>query len=169
LKRGQAVPSLFIENFQMEIEEEIRKIAEEKLIEPGLFVVEVVVSARGTQKVIVIIDGDQGVTIDDCATLSRELSKVLDDAPLLNNSYLLEVSTPGLDQPLKLKRQYSKNIGRKLRVKLKETTIEGKLTEVTPEKIMIEQEIAEGKKKEIKAIEIQFSEIDKSFVLVSFK
>ena len=154
----------------MEIAEEIKKIAEEKLTEPSQFIVDVIVSSRtGPQKVMVIVDGDYGVNIDDCASLSRQLSKTLDESPLLNESYMLEVSTPGLDQPLKLQRQYKKNIGRKLRVKLQDKTVEGKLQEVNEDKIVVEQEIGVGKKKEIIPIEIQFSEIDKSFVLVSFK
>ncbi len=154
----------------MEIAEEIKKIAEGKLTEPGHFIVDVVVSSRnGPQKVMVIVDGDNGVNIDDCAGISRELSKTLDELPLLNNSYLLEVSTPGLDQPLKLKRQYKKNIGRKLKVKLQDKIIEGKLLECTEEKITIVQETGMGKNKVLTPVEIQFSEIEKSFVLVSFK
>lgn len=153
----------------MEIADEIRKIAEERLNDPGKFIVDISVSLRGVQKVLVTIDGDNGVTIDDCADISRELGKVLDDSNLLKDSYTLEVSTPGLDQPLKLKRQYTKNIGRKLRVKLKETTVEGKLISVAPDEIVIEQEVGSGKKKEVNVIGIPFSEIDKSFVLVSFK
>lgn len=153
----------------MEIADEIRRIAEERLTDPGKFIVDVSVSLRGAQKVLVTIDGDNGVTIDDCADISRELGKVLDDSNLLKDSYTLEVSTPGLDQPLKLKRQYTKNIGRKLRIKLKETTVEGKLISVAPDEIVIGQEVGSGKKKEVNVIGIPFSEIDKSFVLVSFK
>lgn len=154
----------------MEITEEIKKIAVEKLTEPSQFIVDVIVSSRtGPQKVMVIVDGDNGISIDDCASISRQLSKTLDESPLLNERYMLEVSTPGLDQPLKLKRQYKKNIGRKLRVKLQDKIVEGKLLEVKEEKISLGQEIGVGKKKEIVPIEIQFSEIDKSFVLVSFK
>lgn len=153
----------------MEIADEIRRIAEERLTDPGKFIVDVSVSLRGAQKVLVTIDGDNGVTIDDCADISRELGKVLDDSNLLKDSYTLEVSTPGLDQPLKLKRQYTKNIGRKLRIKLKETTVEGKLISVALDEIVIGQEVGSGKKKEVNVIGIPFSEIDKSFVLVSFK
>lgn len=154
----------------MEIVDEISRIAEDKLKEPSQFIVDVVVSSRnGPQKVMVIVDGDNGITIDDCANISRDLSKVLDELPLLNEHYMLEVSTPGLDQPLKLKRQYRKNIGRKLRVKLQDKVVEGKLLEATDEKIIVAEEVGVGKDKVIKPIEIQFSEIDKSFVLVSFK
>jgi ribosome maturation factor RimP len=154
----------------MEIAEEIEKIAEKKLTRPGQFIVDVVVSSRnGPQKVMVFVDGDNGINIDDCATISRELSKALDELLLLNEHYVLEVSTPGLDQPLKLIRQYKKNIGRKLKVKLQDKTVEGILLEVTEVKIRLGQETGVGKKKEIVPIDIQFSEIDKSFVLVSFK
>jgi ribosome maturation factor RimP len=154
----------------MEIIEEIKKIITAKLAEPSQFLVDVIVKGfKGSQKVLVLIDGDKGVTIDDCANLSRELSKAFDDTRLLEESYTLEVSTPGLDQPLKLKRQYIKNIGRRIKVHTQEHTMEGKLLEVSDEKIKIEQELGLGKQKEIKMTDISFPEIDKTFVLVSFK
>lgn len=154
----------------MEIIGEIKSIITSKLADPSQFLVDVIVRGhKGPKKVLIVIDGDNGVTIDDCANLSRELSKAFDDTRLFEESYMLEVSTPGLDQPLKLKRQYKKNIGRRLRVITPRHTLEGKLLEVTDEKIKIEQEIGVGKQKEIKIAEISFSEIDKTFVLVSFK
>ena len=154
----------------MEIADEIRKIAEEKLPDPAQFIVDVVVtSKRGPKKILVILDGDEGITIDDCANLNRELSKELDGLPQLQESYFLEVSTPGLDQPLKLKRQYKKNMGRRLNVKLADKAVEGKLIDVTDDRITIEQETGIGKQKQLVPREIEFSEIDKSFVLVSFK
>jgi ribosome maturation factor RimP len=154
----------------MEIIEEIRRIIASKLTDPSQFLVEIIVKGfKGPQKVLVIIDGDKGVTIDDCANLSRELSKAFDDIRLFEERYTLEVSTPGLDQPLKLKRQYIKNIGRRIRVHTQQHSVEGKLVEVSDEKIKIEQELGEGKQKEIRMTDISFSEIDKTFVLVSFK
>ena len=154
----------------MDIAEEIKRIAEEKLIGPSQFIVDVVVSSRRVpQKVTIIVDGDSGISIEDCAKISREVSKVLDDSPLLEAHYMLEVSTPGLDQPLKLNRQYKKNIERKLRVKFQDKIVEGRLLNVTDDSITLEQETGVGKKKVISPVEIQFSEIDKSFVLVSFK
>jgi ribosome maturation factor RimP len=154
----------------MEIAEEIRKIAEERLVGPDKFIVEVIVSSRkAPQKVTVIVDGDVGVNIDDCATISRELSKALDDLALLDERYVLEVSTPGLDQPLKLKRQYRKNIGRRLKVKFLNSVVQGKLIDADDEKITLAGEAGVGKKMTIVPIQIQFSDIDKSFVLVSFK
>lgn len=150
--------------------DDIRKLATENL-SPDKFVVDVLISGKKLpRRVMVIIDGDQGVTIDDCAELSRILSKEFDERGYFGeDNYLLEVSTPGLDHPLKFKRQYVKNTGRSLKVVAREGTLEGKLKEVTDDKIILVQETGTGKKKEIKEIEIPFSEIDKTFVLVSFK
>ena len=154
----------------MELEDQIKQIAETKLTDPSQFIVDVNISARkGPKKVLVIMDGDQGVNIDDCALLSREISQVLDESPLMDEAYTLEVSTPGLDQPLKLKRQYVKNIGRKLKVKLADKIEEGKLDAVTDEAITLTKETGSGKKKESTTISISFSQIEKAFVLVSFK
>src|SRR3990170_7273669 len=153
----------------MEIVEEIKRVIATKLTDPSQFIVDVLILGhKGPKKVLITIDSDKGITIEDCAALSRELSKWFDESQLLDESYMLEVSTPGLDQPLKLKRQYVKNIGRRLKVVLPETTLEGKLVEVTEESIKIEQEIGLGKQKEIKPTNISFSEIEKTFVLISF-
>lgn len=159
---------MFIEIFQMDAAEEIRKIAEGKLKDSSQFVVDVIVSSkRKPQKVTVVVDGDAGISIDDCADISREVAKVLDDSLVLSDSYVLEVTTPGLDQPLKLHRQYKKNIGRRMRIKVSDKVVEGKLVEVSDSGVTIEQ--GDGKKIEKSVVELKFSEIDKSIVLVSFK
>lgn len=162
---------MFIDYFQMTLEETIKSYAEKAIADSRQFLVDVVVSARkGPKKVLVVVDGDDGVSIDDCARISRELSKVLDETEFGGDeSYTLEVSTPGLDQPLKLIRQYQKNVGRRLKVKLSDKVEEGKLVEVTQDAVVLEKEIGSGKKKETTKIEINFSQIEKAFVLVSFK
>lgn len=154
----------------MDLVEEIRNLATQNL-SPDKFIVEVLVSGKKIPKrVMIIIDGDHGITIDDCAELSRVLSKQFDDRGFFgDDNYLLEVSTPGLDHPLKLKRQYFKNTGRNVKVVGKESSQEGKLKEVTDEKIVLVQETGAGKKKETRELEIPFSEIEKTFVMVSFK
>jgi ribosome maturation factor RimP len=154
----------------MDVVEEIKKIATDKLANESQFIVDVHISSRkGPKKVLVLLDGDQGITIDECADLSRELSKALDDASWMEENYILEVSTPGLDQPLALHRQYKKNVGRSLRVKLQDQILEGKLAEVFDDKIVLTQGVGSGKKKETKMVEVPFSSIEKAFVLVSFK
>ena len=155
----------------MEIVDDIKNIVAGKLTDSSQFLVDVIVKGhRGPQKVLVVIDSDKGVTIDECADLSRELSKAFDDTQLFTHSYMLEVSTPGLDQPLRLKRQYLKNVGRGVKiVKREQQLIEGKLIEVTDELLKVEQEVQVGKTKEKVMVEVPFSDIDKTFVLISFK
>lgn len=145
-------------------------MAESLLKDESYFVVDVVASFKGNPgKLLITVDGDKGIGIDDCADLSRELSKTLDETNLIEGAFMLEVSTPGLDQPLKSKRQYVKNIGRNVRVRQADKTEEGKLTEVTDTGIQLMQTLGSGKKKEEKTVEIPFDKIDKTIVLVSFK
>ena len=118
---------------------------------------------------MVLVDGDQGIGIDDCAAISRHLSKSLDDSAFIDDNYTLEVSTPGIDHPLKLKRQYTKNIGRNLTVKLQDRIVEGKLSGVDDDKIELIQRTGSGKHTEEKLLEVPFSEIVQTFVLISFK
>ncbi|MCU0358791.1 MAG: ribosome maturation factor RimP [Cyclobacteriaceae bacterium] len=154
----------------MELTERIRQLAEQQLKDASQFVVDVVASLRKSpNKIVVIIDGDHGVTIDDCADISLGLSQAMDKEDVLPDRYMLEVSTPGLDHPLKLKRQYYKNVGRKVRVKAGAEIQEGLLKSVTEESILLEQESGKGKKKEVKEVTIPFTDIEKTFVLVSFK
>lgn len=149
---------------------EIKKLAQALLKDEAHFIVDVVASFKGNPgKVLVIVDGDKGIGIDDCADLSRELSKALDETNLIAGAFNLEVSTPGLDQPLKSNRQYVKNIGRNVRVRMAEKTEEGKLTAVNDNSIQLIQTVGSGKKKEEKIVEIPFDRIDKTIVLVSFK
>jgi ribosome maturation factor RimP len=148
----------------------IKEMAASLLKDEAHFVVDVIASFKGNpKKLLVILDGDQGIGIDDCAELSRELSKALDETNLIDGAFMLEVSTPGVDQPLKNKRQYVKNIGRKVRVKVADKAEEGKLVAVHDDRIEILQETGSGKKKEEKVIEIPFEIIDKTIVLISFK
>lgn len=153
----------------MDLREKITEIAQSKLTDDSQFIVDVVASSKpGSRKVVVILDGDTGVTIDDVTNLSRAISAELDEQPLIEENYTLEVGTPGLDQPLKMKRQYYKNIGRELKVHTTEKKIvQGALTAVSEERIVLD--IKEGKKKETKSTEIPFSHIEKAIVMVSFK
>ncbi len=147
-------------------------MASSLLVEPSHFLVDIIITGNRVQKkVVVMVDGDQGVTIEDCAKLSRGLSAHLDEVGLIKENYILEVTTPGVDAPLKLKRQYRKNIGRELKVTLKDKTqIRGKLT--GSDELSIQLRVAEkGNKKnqEIKTKEISFDSIEKALVQISFK
>jgi ribosome maturation factor RimP len=154
----------------MDLSTEIRQLVEPTLA-PDQFIVDVLVSSKkGPGKVMVLVDGDHGINIDACAEISRQLSKELDERNLIGDNYLLEVSTPGVDHPLKLKRQYPKHVGRRLKIKLLDgTQVEGKLDELHENELVLRQEVGSGKKKETKTVSVPFATVDKTFVLVSFK
>lgn len=120
-------------------------------------------------KITVVVDGDNGVTIDDCGEISRQLSARLDAMNFGTGRYVLEVTTPGLDQPLKLKRQYAKNIGRVLKVHRKDKSIvSARLAKADEQGIVLSQEVKEGKTRLEKEVQVPFEEIEKAFVVISF-
>ncbi|HWB62113.1 MAG TPA: ribosome assembly cofactor RimP, partial [Chitinophagales bacterium] len=117
------------------------------LDEKNLFLVDIKFSMG--RKIEVYLDSDEGIHIDDCAFISRFLEKHLDGSGLVPANYILEVSSPGMDNPLKVPRQYKKRIGRALEVvKTDGVKVEGVLTEADDEKIKLvqEPEIKKGKK-----------------------
>lgn len=102
------------------VEAVIRELVETQF--PAVFIVEISL-VKGPRSVLnILVDTDEGITIDTCARLSRKLSAWVEENDPFDFPFNLEVSSPGVGRPLKIHRQYVKNIGRKLRVK----TAEGK-------------------------------------------
>lgn len=156
----------------MDLKERLLSLANAAVKAPDHFVVDVIISGRNAamQKVMVIVDGDNGVTIDDCAEISRRISEALDAQDFIEQRYMLEVSTPGLDHPLSLKRQFPKNIGRQLKVHTTDKKmVQGKLAQVSDGGITLEVEEKTGKKKELSELHLSYAQIEKAFVMVSFK
>ena len=156
----------------MEIKDVLWQVAEENLKDESFFLVDIIVkgAAGGKMKVLILLDGDEGVNIDDCADLSRAVGMRVEAEDLIEQAYILEVSSPGLDHPLKLKRQYANNVGRKLKLQLTDgKQLTGKLVEAGQQEISFEKEVKEKKKTVHQLISIGFDEIEKANVLVSFK
>lgn len=152
----------------MELAQKIRELAESHLVDKDHFVVDVLISKYKPTKVVVQLDGDKGISIDSCAEVSRKLSEELETLNLIEGAYNLEVGTPGLEVPLKLKRQYAANIGRRVKVQVEGNEfVEGKLLEVSEEQIILET-FSKEKKKELIKMEVLFSDIKKTIVTVSF-
>jgi|688.fasta_scaffold10580_13 ribosome maturation factor RimP len=152
----------------MELNQKIKEMAAKGLQNPSHFVVDVSVSKYKPTKITVFVDGDQGISIDDCANLSRLLAEQLDEQDLIKEAYTLEVSTPGIDHPLKLKRQYLANIGRNVKVQLTDKELlRGKLMNADEQKIILETQNKE-KNKGLMTREILFTDIEKTIVTVSF-
>ncbi len=154
----------------MNIEERVAGLVEEKIEDrEDLFLVDVTMHSNG--KLIILVDGDQGIGIADCAAISRFVGFKLEEEGALENAYNLEVSSPGIDAPLKLKRQYFKNIGRTVSVKNYSAIREGRLLTVSDEGITIEEKLKPitGKKAEWTEAFIPFADISETKVLISFK
>ncbi len=122
-------------------------------------------------RIKVIIDGDHGVTVDDCIKISRAIEHNLDRE---EEDFSLEVASAGATSPLMLPRQYGKNIGRKLEVETDEGSFEGNLTQVDENNIVLEwkarepKPIGKGKVTVQKRKEINFSDINKAKVVLKF-
>ena len=115
----------------------------------GYFLVEVRV--KPTNNLKVFIDGDQGISIEKCVQYNRALYKKLEESGLFpTGDFSLEVSSPGLDEPLKLLRQYKKNIGRQVELILQDgSKKEGRLMEVSEDGVIVEETKGKNKKKEV--------------------
>jgi len=122
-------------------------------------------------KLIILVDGDNGIGIDDCVAISRHVGFHLEEENVIETAYTLEVSSPGLDTPLTLPRQYVKNIGRTLGIKMADgTKREGKLSSITEDAIVIEEQTkVKGKKAEQVESVIPINQITETKVLISFK
>ena len=154
----------------MQAEKRVIELVEEKISDrPELFLVEV--KMLPNNKLIIHVDGDEGITIQDCAAISRHVGFHLEEENTIDKAYNLEVSSPGVGEPLKLKRQYDKNIGRDLSVKLAGGDImEGKLLSMTDTAITIEAKVKEkGKKAQLVETSLDFDNIIETKVLISFK
>ncbi|MEP7252526.1 MAG: ribosome maturation factor [Ginsengibacter sp.] len=134
------------------------------------------VTVNPGNNIIVLLDSDDGITIDKCTKVNRELYKCIEEKELFpGGNFSLEVSSPGVDEPLKLQRQYLKNIGRTVQVLLLDASMhEGKLVEVDEENIAVEEKDArkDGKPNSNKAVKnkitISFNQIKHTKVLVTF-
>lgn len=156
----------------MSTKQTIEEIASKHLPDESHFVVEVsIVDKGGKSQVKILIDSDTGLNIDTCAKVSRSVGEEIEAKEILDQAYVLEVSSPGLDYPLSSKRQYQKNIGRKLKVSLLEgKEVEGELINVSDSDITLKVKVKEkGKKATEEELKIALDQIKKSIVLVSFK
>jgi ribosome maturation factor RimP len=149
----------------------IIKLVEEHCLEREIYPVEVLVSTNN--RIMVLIDADQGVTIENCIALSRHIEGNLDRE---QQDFELEVSSAGLDQPLKIVRQYLKNIGRRVKVKqLDGKSLIGVLLSANEHQFVIESEVKvlpEGKKKKItvkKEFTFDYTNIQSTKLEISFK
>jgi len=149
--------------------QKIADLIEEHLTGTDKFLVEFSVSPFN--QIIVFIDGDNGVTITDCIALSRKIESNLDRE---TEDFELDVSSAGLDLGLRVNRQYIKNIGRTVDVKLNDNTkLCGILKAVDDKNITLELLPSKKKKKTDEIIDlnkiIDFKDIKETKVVITFK
>jgi ribosome maturation factor RimP len=134
-----------------------------------LYLVDVKMHPNG--KLVILVDGDKGIGIGECAQISRHVGFHLEEENVLDTAYNLEVSSPGIDSPLTLPRQYVKNVERQLAIKMADgSKREGKLNGLTEDAILLEEIIKEkGKKAETIESVIPLNQITETKVLISFK
>jgi len=154
----------------MSVENRVIELVEEKISDrPDLFLVDVKMHSNG--KLIILMDGDQGINIKDCAAISRHVGYHLEEENVLEQAYNLEVSSPGIDTPLTLLRQYIKNIGRSISITMVDgSKREGKLLATSVNSIQLEEIKKEKGKKPVKIENTIFlDQIKETKVLISFK
>ena len=136
--------------------------------EPDVFLVEVRI--KPTNNVKVFLDADHGMNIDSLIRYNRKLYRVLEESSLFpNGDFSLEVSSPGLDEPLKSFRQYQKNTGRFVEITTADgAKREGKLIAVTEQDLVLEEQKGKGRKLEMIQHIIPFSEIKTTRVQIKF-
>ena len=119
----------------------VRKLVDEALEEnDSLFLIEL--SFLPNNKIKVVVDGDQGISVKECVRISRNVEHNLDRE---EEDFALEVTSPDITQPLSVKRQYKKNINRILKVKTEEGEVEGTLVEVNDQEISLKWKTREPK------------------------
>ena len=138
------------------------------MLTDDIFLVEIRV--KPTNNVKVYLDADSGLGIEKCIRINRALYKAIEENNIfLEGDFSLEVSSPGIDEPLKLHRQYVKNIGRDVEVTLKdESKKSGKLVAVNDEAIEIEFKEGKNKKAVVKLETIAMETIKQIKVQIKF-
>jgi ribosome maturation factor RimP len=153
--------------------ENIREIAQQIAEQNNLFLIDLIVRGSESSRVIeVFIDGEKNISADECALVSREISKQIDEKELLK-SYRLDVSSPGVDRPLIYLIQFPKHLNRLFEVEFSakggsfsggntsgsSLTFKGRLISIEDEVLTFQSN---------KEIKIKFPDIVKAKVLVSF-
>lgn len=154
----------------MTFKDQVSKLINDALLEKtNLFLIDLSIS--DTYKIVVTLDGDNGVNLQDCIDISRMIENNLNRE---EHDFELEVASVGVGSPLKLVRQYKKNIGRLLIVKTNTETIEANLVEANDDGIVLSwsarepKKIGKGKETVQKNKEIPYNEIKEAVVTIKF-
>lgn len=154
----------------MLLREKVQDLLDEALQEnPSLFLIDYTIFQDN--RIEIIIDGDLGVKVEDCIAVSRAIEHNLDRD---EEDFSLQVMSSGVSEGLAHIRQYKNNIGRRLKIKTKETTLEGELVSVADDLITLvwkarePKPIGKGKITVTKEACVPFEEIQEAKVVITF-
>lgn len=157
---------LFFMNDEL-ITNKIREAVQSLLIETQTELVELIFRFEGGRRVLrFIVDRPYGINVSECAELNRRISYILDEANIIEQSYVLEVSSPGIDRPLRTKRDFEKKLNKKVRIHLKAPVGDRIAHAGIVEKV--EEDRVYIKTKEGLFLEIQFDNIVKAQEEIEF-
>ena len=168
-KKGEGTKSplfLYLKMFVATVKELLKDALQER---EDLFLIDLTVS--GDNLINIIIDGDEGVKVEDCMFISRAIEHNLDRE---EQDFSLEVASAGAAAPLTLPRQFKKNIGRELEVRTQTETIEALLVNASDETIDLEwkarepKPVGKGKVTVQKKINIAYNDIVEAKVMIKF-
>lgn len=116
---------------------------EQVIAEKGAYLVDLTLKSEGKRDLVeVFCETDAGITINQCAEISREVQKILAELPFISDNYRLEVSSPGIGSLIKVRRQYKRNVGKLLEIKYRTgdtvQNTEGTLVEANEDTIGID-------------------------------
>ncbi len=149
--------------------ETIEGVLAEIITDPTWYVVDIKMSlSKIRNKITILLDTDQGISIDQCGEVSRKIDKRLDE--LIEDAYVLEVSSPGIETPLTQPRQYLKNIGKAIKIiDLEGNELKGTINESSDKAVIILPEKKKKDKTIPEPISISFDKIKAANIQVSFK
>lgn len=150
----------------MALKESIADLIRPAVESAGFFLEDVFTSNPGNHRIVTcMVDGLQPLSLDEVTLVSREISALLDESPLLTDAFTLEVTSPGIERPITLPRHWTKNLTRIIKVVLRdETEVSGRLTEFDEVRAILVENI----KGRLKSHEVIFTDIKKANVEIEF-
>lgn len=147
------------------LDENIKEIVSKVVERNGFFLIDLILRGTEHKRVIeVFIDGEKDISAEDCATVSREIDSELKDLLIKHPDYRLDVSSPGIDRPLKFLKQYIKHVNRRFDISYGSgeeiKKLSGKLASIDGDYLTF---ISNNKE-----VIINFNNIVKANVIVSF-
>ncbi|CAN2207231.1 ribosome maturation protein RimP [Candidatus Nanopelagicaceae bacterium] len=150
----------------MALKDSIADLIRPVVEDAGFFLEDVFTSNPGNHRIVTcMVDGLKPLSLDEVTVVSRSISEILDETPLLTEAFTLEVTSPGIERPITLPRHWTKNLTRIVKVVLNDDTeVSGRLTEFDETRAILIENI----KGRMKSHEVNFADIKRANVEIEF-